>query len=92
MTLNYGATATHSEYVLLITFTRQQWLIRGYNHKLRICIIITFTRQKWLIRGYSHTLRICITYYFYTATMVNTVLQPHTQNTYYLLLLHGNSG
>jgi len=24
--------------------------------------------------------------------MVNTGLQPHTQNTYYLLLLHGNNG
>jgi len=58
--------------------------MRGYSHTLRICIIITFTRQQWLIRGYSHTLRICITYYFYTATMVNTGLQPHTQNiTYY---------
>jgi hypothetical protein len=37
-------------------------------------------------------MKICIAYYFYTATMVNTGLQPHTQNMYYLLLLQGNNG
>jgi hypothetical protein len=91
MTLKYGATATHSEYVLLITFTRQQWLIRGYSHTLRICIIIiTFTRQRWLTRSYSHTQNMYC-YYFYTATMVNTELQPHSEYVL-LLLLHGNNG
>ena len=40
MTLKYGATATHSEYVLLVTLTRQQWLrkrasmLRLYVHCL----------------------------------------------------------